>query len=208
MGYFGKESAQKADCGIEPANTHSGFSRATSTTVHRRIMCYDIIMPGPGKSYTDEALAAAVRDSTSMRQVGIRLGFKGAPKSALGHIERLGLSTEHFTVGQMTLEVLNEKRGPVSGRVIKACLLRNGYKEECSTCGISEWCGEPAPLQIDHINGDPWDQAISNLRILCANCHAQTPTYGAKKRDTPYNAEASRYGKALRTLPPGERSRI
>lgn len=34
-------------------------------------------------------------------------------------------------------------------------------------------------LTIDHINGDAMDHRSLNLRVLCPNCHAQTPTYGA-----------------------------
>lgn len=62
-------------------------------------------------------------------------------------------------------------------RLVKAGLLEN----KCYKCGIGpEWCGEKLSLQIDHINGDPYDNVIDNLRILCPNCHSQTQTYGAK----------------------------
>lgn len=38
------------------------------------------------------------------------------------------------------------------------------------------------PLQIDHINGDRSDDSFGNLRLLCPNCHALTPTWGARDR--------------------------
>jgi predicted HNH restriction endonuclease len=36
-------------------------------------------------------------------------------------------------------------------------------------------------LEIDHINGDIVDNRSENLRFLCPNCHATTPTYCRKK---------------------------
>ncbi len=33
------------------------------------------------------------------------------------------------------------------------------------------------PLELDHINGDRDDNRLGNLRVICPNCHAQTPTY-------------------------------
>lgn len=40
--------------------------------------------------------------------------------------------------------------------------------------------GKPIPLQIDHINGMNDDNSIANIRLVCANCHAQTDTFCGK----------------------------
>jgi hypothetical protein len=62
-------------------------------------------------------------------------------------------------------------------------LIEAGLKERrCERCGIAAWQGQPAPLQLDHVNGDRTDNRRENLRILCANCHALTDTWCARNR--------------------------
>lgn len=64
---------------------------------------------------------------------------------------------------------------------IKRRLLNEGIlKNECCRCGIFEWRGKPLSIQIDHINGVNDDYRLENLRMLCANCHALTPTHGRR----------------------------
>lgn len=58
-------------------------------------------------------------------------------------------------------------------------LLLNGKikPHQCEMCGLSDWLGDPIPLELDHINGDKHDNRLHNLRIICPNCHATTDTY-------------------------------
>ena len=62
---------------------------------------------------------------------------------------------------------------------IKQYLLKNNIvKEECSVCKIPpEWNNNPLTLQLDHINGDHFDNRVENLRLICPNCHSQTDTF-------------------------------
>lgn len=64
-------------------------------------------------------------------------------------------------------------------RWVKKNLVKEGYCTlSCAECGLTEWRGKPAPLELDHIDGDPTNNVLNNLRILCLHCHTQTETFG------------------------------
>ena len=52
----------------------------------------------------------------------------------------------------------------------------------CEGCKLTEWCGQPIPIEIDHIDGNSDHNEETNLRLLCPNCHALTPTYKGRNR--------------------------
>jgi len=68
-------------------------------------------------------------------------------------------------------------------------LIQDGLKkQECEWCGLTEWRGKPIALELDHIDGNRHNNELNNLRILCCNCHAQTPTWrGRNKKQKPHN---------------------
>ena len=55
--------------------------------------------------------------------------------------------------------------------------LEEKYGCKCSRCQITDYYNEPIVLEVDHIDGNSNNNTIKNLRLLCPNCHSQTPTY-------------------------------
>lgn len=73
------------------------------------------------------------------------------------------------------------KNSSSSNGLIKRAIVENNlFENKCSICNISTWLNSPLTLELDHINGDSTDNQLSNLRLLCPNCHSQTPTFRGK----------------------------
>lgn len=63
------------------------------------------------------------------------------------------------------------------GKTIVRRYLVETHEEKCSVCGLFHWLNNPIKLEIDHIDGDAYNNVPENLRLICPNCHSQTPTY-------------------------------
>jgi hypothetical protein len=68
---------------------------------------------------------------------------------------------------------------------------RDGNK--CTLCGNTTWMEKPIPLVMDHIDGNPENNALENLRMICCNCDALTPTYKNRNRGNGRHSRRTRY---------------
>ena len=151
------------------------------------------------RSWTDENLKVAVKDSRSYRMVLMKLNLipaGGNYTQVKRRVSQLELSTEHF-LGKgwnIGLEFVPKPRKPleelltsgsgVQSYKLKAKLFAAGLKQpRCELCG---WCKKSSdgrvPVELDHINGNHADNRIENLRILCPNCHSLQPTHRGKNK--------------------------
>lgn len=84
--------------------------------------------------------------------------------------------------------------GSISARSIKRLLLKE-HGEKCWCCGIKDWNTKKIIFELEHIDGNAYNNSIENLSILCPNCHSQTATYKAKNKG---NGRGSRTAKAIK----------
>lgn len=162
-------------------------------------------MPKP-RSWTDEELAAAVKIKHSYASVikELRLIPAGGNYAQVQRrITQLGLDTSHFkgmgwnagttyhTNIRPNLKSLLVEYSEVQSYKLKMRLYEEGLKQpKCELCGWANVSKDGRiPVELDHINGNHWDNRIENLRILCPNCHSIQPTHrGRNKKVSLYNA--------------------
>jgi hypothetical protein len=138
------------------------------------------------RSWTDDDLVAAIAESNTFKKTVETLGLHPGSKTVKRVKDRallLGLDFSHFRGG-------GRQRGP-GGGLRKGTNFTTTTRRDflklvdsiCLHCGLSEWCGKPLVLQVDHIDGDRRNNDLSNLRLLCPNCHSQTPTWSRQKQN-------------------------
>lgn len=120
-----------------------------------------------------------LNDKRPLFEIARKLGVKY--DTLIVHLKKLGIKYEknqsrkgirHKEVRKDSYHYLGTDNYITAPR-LKEKLIEDGIKEyKCEKCGITEWEGKPAPLELHHINGDHFDNRLENLIILCSNCHA------------------------------------
>jgi 5-methylcytosine-specific restriction endonuclease McrA len=139
------------------------------------------------KEELEEVVKRSTNKSDVLRNMGLNIA--GGNFNTLNkYLKMWDISTEHFCRPapsgghiEMELEDMLVEHSTTNRRTVKNRLLKEKLLiYECNNCGISEWDGKDISLHLDHINGICDDNRVENLRLLCPNCHSQTPTYGGK----------------------------
>jgi 5-methylcytosine-specific restriction endonuclease McrA len=143
--------------------------------------------------HRDQAIAEAVSSCRSIAEVLRKLGMRvggGNYETIHRAVRDLSLGTSHWhgqghrkgsqlpVVPPRPLSAVLVGGSHFASSRLKARLISEGlFAWRCSNCSLSTWMGTAIPLELDHIDGDRHNNTLQNLRLLCPNCHAMTPTY-------------------------------
>tara|TARA_R110000796_G_scaffold47751_5_gene114637 strand:+ start:22425 stop:22832 length:408 start_codon:yes stop_codon:yes gene_type:complete len=97
----------------------------------------------------------------------------------------------HKIIETLGVGALSSVKEEASQREVLKKYLTHKYGTACMECGWdkkNEYT-QKVPTQLDHIDGNPHNQSLDNVRILCPNCHSLTEYFGArgKGRKQRYN---------------------
>lgn len=138
--------------------------------------------PGKRGKWTWHQIRRAYSQGASYNDLWKRFGIS---KRTLWEGEKRGLLVSRPRTPKLSYDEYAAKMAGSQGRQIRYSLKTRILREkllsyQCAECGIAEWRGNPLQLNLDHINGDPCDHPIGNMRFLCPNCDSQQETFGHK----------------------------
>lgn len=123
-----------------------------------------------GRIHTPETIKKIVDGMNKART------SKPLTEKQLAHVKSISaLAKQKCREQKMALPF--EQRGKA---MIKALLFEE-QSGKCLHCDLDVWLDKPITLELDHIDGNSSNNVRENVRLLCPNCHAQTPTWRRAK---------------------------
>lgn len=135
--------------------------------------------------YTKELLEPIVKDSKSYSECLKKLGLR----SAGGNYKLLQRNIDKFKIdcSHMLHQAANQGKEFKSFEgLVKSASIKNRLIKErghsCEMCGLFKWMDLDITLELEHVDGNNRNNSKENLKLLCPNCHALTPTWRNRKR--------------------------
>ncbi len=148
------------------------------------------------RKYTLNKLKFAVKNSFSIREALMLLNvvaYGGNYRTFKRAIKEFNIDISHF-LGKANVkgkrlgikfplsDYLFNKRKIISYKLKKRLIKEEIFTAKCYNCNLITWLGEPIPLELHHKDGNHENNRLTNLQLLCPNCHALTDNYRGKNK--------------------------
>ena len=136
------------------------------------------------RNYTDKDIIKYSKESNSLAELLGKLDLRiagGNYANMKRNLQRLNLSCDHWVKkGWNKGEQLKDWSQYSRAVHLKPHLIKL-RSHKCEECENDSWMGVDIPLEIEHIDGNRTNNELSNLKLLCCNCHALTPAWRRRK---------------------------
>lgn len=155
---------------------------------------------------TDQQIIIAAERAKNMREAAREVGLH--PSAFIVRAKRLGVyapnqgrqgverTQEELHKRNLFIpleEILAGKHPHYGTARLRQRLIKEGVKElKCEMVGCLT-TDPSTPYILDHIDGDCHNHVLSNLRILCPNCHSKTDTFAGKNKKTKTRTTGERF---------------
>jgi 5-methylcytosine-specific restriction endonuclease McrA len=143
-----------------------------------------IFMKRSYRPYTDADIIENAAKVKSLSQLLSALGLRNAGgnfDNMKRNLQRLDVDTSHWTgQGWNKDQQLKNWNEYTRGSQVKPHLIKlRGHA--CENCKSEIWIDRPIKLELHHIDGNRANNNLSNLQLLCPNCHSYTDSWKRQK---------------------------
>lgn len=134
---------------------------------------------------TNEEILKAIKTSYSYLETSSKL--KMSRFNVTKYIKDNNIDISHFKPANnrpyTNEEIFTLTKQKIYGTIKKRVIEQELIPYKCKICDLGpKWNNQILALELDHKDGNPLNNVLSNLRFLCPNCHSQAPTSKGKKR--------------------------
>lgn len=137
------------------------------------------------RNYTQQDIANNAAKVKSMSQLLLKLGLKqagGNYNNMKKLLQKYKIDCSHWTGKSWNKDKqLKDWSDYKNNDRLRIHLIKiRGH--QCEICKLDTWLSKPIKIELHHMDGDRVNNDLSNLQLLCPNCHSMTDNFRSHNR--------------------------